>query len=201
MIPCFPHPMMGRTPPAYFVAAGVQASSVSIPVSTSGAQVGDLILYFSPHTGIGPTPGGSGWAIFSNAYNAGGYTSYVYWKVLSSTADVTVSEGSYGHGYAIYRGPKMAVQNAFTSASASITAAAPAANALALLIIGSDDAVNSPATPPTGFALRSSAHPSGAVTIDILDTLNISAPTGGAKALSGYPTDATSSLIAIELRL
>jgi hypothetical protein len=201
MIPCFPHPMMGRSLSAFLVASGIQGSNVSIPVSTSGAQVGDLILFFSPHTGIGPTPGGSGWTIFSNIYNAGSYAAYVYWKLLSSTADVTVSEGSSGHGYAIYRGPKTAVQNAFTSASASITAAAPAANALALLIIGSDDAVNSPATPPTGFALRSSAHPSGAVTIDILDTLNVSAPTAGAKALSGYPTDATSSLTAIELRL
>lgn len=135
--------LLGAIQPLRFVAGGVVSGT--IPVSTSGADVGDLILVISAHESGAISLSGSGWTHSSYTWDGGTYTGEFWWKVLDAKADITITSADLGVVYVIYRGPTSAakVASAEGSSPLSTTFPAPAANCVGQLVIAHQQATTS----------------------------------------------------------
>lgn len=98
---------------ASFVNGGALAAATQVPVSTSGAVVGDLLILVCPYGKV--VPGGTGWTISSFSWSA--YTGTYAYKLLDATTDITLSGLSYSYGWAVYRGVTSADQVNFIPAA------------------------------------------------------------------------------------
>lgn len=195
----FSSALVGGTPRPVFVAAGNAAAGVSIPVAASGAQVGDLLLVFSPYNGI-PTLGGGGWNTWADTYNGGGaYSTGVSWKLITSTADVTVSGAPYGTAWAIWRGARAITRNSFVSNNLSITWGALQGDAAALAVLASVQTSDLAAATMTGLASRASGWNDSTFNVDILDSVPEPLP-AATRTLGVYSASALQTLTAIEIR-
>lgn len=193
-----PSPMLLSYSLPAFVAAGAGATTVSIPVSATDAEIGDLLVIYSPYGNF--TPGGTGWTHVTATYNTS-YEWHLYWKQISSTADVTMSAGdAYGHNWAIYRNAKTLVQNATVSAATDITLGAISQGSGAAIVIFASSQTNGvqPASAAAGFTNRVHANPQPLFDMDLLDSLpNPAGP--GLVSLSEYTTNGSTSITAFEI--
>ena len=138
------------------VAAGAVLAANSIPVSTSGAQVGDVIMVVSPNGTItGLT--GTGWAQSNYSwYGIFNYPASWAWKILDTLADIAVTGDTASTQYAIYRNCTSVARVVGTDASGppySVTWPAPNAACKGQVMMahmaGAPDLV-----PPAGWTER-----------------------------------------------
>lgn len=181
------------------VQAGTGGSNVAIPVSTSGAVLGDIVLYFSPFNNLGVLSG-TGWSGWSDVTPSGyTYTAYVQWAVLTALADITVTGESYGHAWAIYRGAVSVAQNGVSVANPAVVAPLNA-KALATVVFASNQASQAASVGPPGFTNRAHGYVSAVFSIDVLDTAP-SPGVAGSKAFTAFPASGGTLILEIaELR-
>lgn len=188
---------------AAHVASGIGEPSASIPVSSSGAAVGDLLLVFAPYSGGSLALGGTGWTTFTDTDAQGGaYISLVSWKVITSTADVTVGSGSFqGTAWSIWRGPTMLYRAAFATGASTITVPGPAGNCMGQLLIASDQVGNHAPATPTGYTSRANGATNGGSFFD-MSIFSIADAFSGVATLTTafWAGDTTSALYALELQ-
>jgi hypothetical protein len=181
-------PSSSGSPPVRPIAVG--DTSGVIPVSSNGAQVGDLVLVYC-HYGAG-TPSGAGWTTVNFNY---GYAASYSWKVLDNLTNITVSGFSQSFMYAIYRGPKVAARVYFgivdgtTTPPMSVTWPTPDPKARAQMMFMHAQA-GSYVGPAAGFADRMAVS-DGIFFLNIHDRLTgavagVSTMTGGLAANSGF---------------
>jgi len=181
-----------------FIAGGVGDANVSIPVAASAAKAGDLLVVFQPHAGV-PTLGGSGWTSWTETDYFSTYDAGVAWKLISSTADVTVSGETYGHAWAIYRNVASLNRNAIGAQTNAVTFGALGPGCAALVILGTQQTAATPATAPSGFTRNATGWADSTFELDVLDTTPLPAA-AGSRTISNYASSGAVLLIAAELR-
>lgn len=91
------------------VAAERLANSASIPLSTNGAVVGDILIVICYQQSGTFSVSGTGWTSSTGYSTAGGtYTGAHHFKTISATTDVTTSGSANGFFYCLLRGPQTA---------------------------------------------------------------------------------------------
>lgn len=184
------------------VASGVGEPGVSIPVSTSGAVIGDILVIYSPYSPTPMTLGGTGWTTFSDVSDySSSYVCQVSWKVIASTANVTIANEAFGHAWTIWRGPTSVGRAQFASTASTITVPSSPGNCMAQLIIASDQVgTHAPAT-PTGYTSLANGAPAGGAVFDISIFSIIDAFSGAATLTTAFWSgDKTVGIYALELR-
>jgi hypothetical protein len=137
---------------AFLVVCDILGADVSIPTSTNGARVGDLVIIFSPYPNSGFTPGGSGWTSWSDSYYGAAYGTVGMWKVLTATTDITMSGNLVGCIYAVWRRASSVSRVAFNSNVAALAVPAPAASVKGQMLLVSRQSNNTSAPlTPTGY--------------------------------------------------
>lgn len=185
------------------VASGMIAgTSGTIPVSTNGARIGDLIMVWQGYDGSGQILSGSGWNFIDTNYDSGSYFTRISWKLITSLTNVTVNTGFAGcNGWAIYRGPKTLARVANIGGAVNITVPTPTSNCLVQLILaGRQSTSTTPPGPPAGYSLFGFVN-SAPNLFAIAQMEKFRGLSGGSKAISGWaPLNSSFFLLALELR-
>jgi hypothetical protein len=196
LFPCVSDMLMVQQNVVRIAAGGLAAGASVIPISTSGAKLGDMLLVHDPHEVI--TIGQSGFAGWTDTYFAG-YSSYFQWKKLTSLVDIGISGNSYEVSWSVWRGANSVARIAQASNTTSITFGTPTPGASLVIMATNQGAGGGPSCVPAGFS-EFLYYLGGTFTFDLMDTVP-NTGTGGTKTLSPYTAGTTTNITAIELRL
>lgn len=186
---------------ATYINGGAQTAGTSIPVSTSGAQVGDVLLIVVPYKISPVSVSGSGWTQADFTWFAGSYTGTWLWKVLDSTSNVTISNDTYGHHYVIWRGGATIAKvaegdQAGVGTSVSLTWPTPHADCIGQLIMFQHQHSSDPVE-PAGYVKRYSTRISGVYYMAGLDDLT---PAAGTVTVTNCQSGGNAFILGFELR-
>jgi hypothetical protein len=194
--------LFGSVSGVQFVAGGTSTNTVA--VSSSGAQVGDLLIV-SDMVGGGATFTGA-----TNLFSAANYDTTeenergrgMKYAVLSSTSDITVTVSS-GFCWAIYRGGASAALvvsssvDVYASATVgSVTAPSPHATCIGQVLFAGQQ-VTAGLTPPSGFTERVDAS-AGSVRHQVSDRL--SGVASGSLSVTGFSNSYPYTMQLVEIR-
>lgn len=203
--------LLGGHASALFVAAGTVDSATAIPISTSGAAPGDLILIHCSYynNSVGFVPSGTGWTVTNlvsptaDVNSVGGSFETAWaWKILTATTDITHTGDYYGLAWAVYRNCASVARitnsiQANGPSSDDVTWPSPAATGVGQVLLAVQNANPTP-TLPAGFISRAGGYPNSVNHYQLGDRLANAA--AGTVTVTGIATAAYSNLIAYELR-
>lgn len=185
LTPVAPEP---ETPPE--VAAPTWIAGGALPAGSDiswggSAQIGDLGIIISPYGN--PALGDVDWESDNFTWWSYGYQCYVFWKVLTSTANVSITGNSYGCMYGLLRdatGLEVVERKMAGGTSDSVTFADTAPQLVTVMHQSATDP-----TPAAGFTEHFATQISGVFMMSMATDLEDA--TAGAKSFSNLLNGAT----------